>query len=430
VQLPFSLFLALRFIKPKRTFLSVITVVSVLGVTLGIAVMILVISVMTGFDLELKRKVLGFEPHLVADAEGYPVEKWRETAAFLARRKGIRGASAFVKGPVLLASEAGAVRAALMRGIDSKADFYSANLREMVIAGEFKLDNESVVMGAGLARSLGLLIGQKITVYPAKDFSPVLKALEEAESSADPKKSLDKIRALVLPLELTLTGVFQSGRDQYDSEILLVSLANAQDLYNLKDAVHGVGAWLREPYAAPVAAEKLAGLIPDRLRLYTWIDENQEIFDAIRMERNTLFFLLLFIVVVAAFSIMNTLITVTVMKTREIGVMKALGANRSQIIWVFLTQGMIVGILGNITGVALGLSVLAWRNEFKDWLSARLGIQIFPPGIYQFSQIPAEIIPSWIAIICVSAFVICSLAALFPAMVAARLDPVKALRHD
>lgn len=430
MQLPFSLFLALRFIKPKRTFLSVITVVSVLGVTLGIAVMILVISVMTGFDLELKRKVLGFEPHLVADADGYPVEKWREANAVLARRKGIRGVSPFVKGPVLLASEAGAVRAAHMRGIESQADFYSSSLREMVIAGEFKLDNESVVMGAGLARSLGLLIGQKVTVYPAKDFSPVLKALEEAENSSDPKKSLDKIRALVLPLELTLTGVFQSGRDQYDSEILLVSLANAQDLYNLKDAVHGIGAWLREPYAAPVAKEKLAKVIPDRLQLHTWIDENQEIFDAIRMERNTLFFLLLFIVVVAAFSIMNTLITVTVMKTREIGVMKALGANRAQIIWVFLTQGMIVGILGNVTGVALGLSVIAWRNEFKDWLSERLGIPIFPPGIYQFSQIPAEIIPSWIAIICVSAFVICSLAALFPAMVAARLDPVKALRHD
>jgi lipoprotein-releasing system permease protein len=179
-----------------------------------------------------------------------------------------------------------------------------------------------------------------------------------------------------------------------------------------------------------MAVKKLAASIPEHLRLFTWIDENQEIFDAIRMERNTLFFLLLFIVVVAAFSIMNTLITVTVMKTREIGVMKALGANRSQIIWVFLTQGMFVGVLGNVTGVALGLGVLQWRNEFKDWLSDRLGIPIFPPGIYQFSKIPAEIIPSWIAIICISAFVICSLAALFPAMVAARLDPVKALRHD
>jgi len=127
---------------------------------------------------------------------------------------------------------------------------------------------------------------------------------------------------------------------------------------------------------------------------------------------------------------MNTLITVTVMKTREIGVMKALGATRSQIIWVFLTQGMVVGAFGNLTGVGLGLSIVHWRNEFKDWLASRLGIEIFPPGIYQFRDIPAELIPRDLFIICTSAFIICSLAALIPALVAARLEPVKALRHD
>jgi lipoprotein-releasing system permease protein len=127
---------------------------------------------------------------------------------------------------------------------------------------------------------------------------------------------------------------------------------------------------------------------------------------------------------------MNTLITVTVMKTREIGLMKALGATRHQIVWVFLTQGMVVGIFGNLIGLGLGLSILHWRNEFKDWLAARMGIEIFPPGIYQFSQIPAVVVPRDVAIICISAFIICSLAALFPALVAARLDPVKALRHD
>ena len=158
---------------------------------------------------------------------------------------------------------------------------------------------------------------------------------------------------------------------------------------------------------------------------------NRNIFDAIAMERNVMFFLLLFIVIVAAFGIMNTLITVTVQKTREIGIMKALGATTFQIVAVFLGQGMVVGLFGNITGLLLGITLVTYRNEFKDWLASRLGIQVFPADVYQFSKIPAEVV--WwpdVTFICVSAFVICSLAALIPAYFAARLDPVKALRRD
>jgi lipoprotein-releasing system permease protein len=317
-----------------------------------------------------------------------------------------------------------------VRGIDPAAETQATGLREMVIAGEFNLSGDSTVIGAVLARELGLRVGDKITAYPAKDFTPVLEALNAAESSNDPKASLQKLRSLILPCELVVVGVFRSGRDQYDSDILFVPLHIAQELYGLGDSVHGVSAWLQDPYTAPLFVEKIQPSLADHLRLTTWIDENHDIFDAIRLERNTMFFLLMFIVVVAAFSIMNTLITVTVLKTREIGVMKALGATKTQIVWVFLTQGMVVGVLGNTTGVALGLAIVQWRNEFKEWLSAQLGIEIFPPGIYQFREIPAEIVPSWVAIICVSAFVICSLAALLPAMIAARLEPVKALRHD
>jgi lipoprotein-releasing system permease protein len=148
------------------------------------------------------------------------------------------------------------------------------------------------------------------------------------------------------------------------------------------------------------------------------------------MERHVMFFLLMFIVLVAAFGIMNTLITVTVQKTREIGILKALGARTSQIITIFLAQGMVVGIIGVASGLVLGMTLIRWRNEVSQALSSLLGIEIFPRAVYQFSEIPAEIVPSDVALICVSAFVICSLAALIPAWLASRLDPVKALRYE
>jgi len=436
VHLPFSFFLALRFLKPKRTFVSVITVISVLGVTLGIAVLILVISVMTGFDLELRRKVLGFDPHIVVTGAGVPLADWREIPPKLAENKGVTHSAPFVQGPVLLASgpsEAREVRSAQIRGVDPATEGAQDGVRNSIVSGEFNLEGESCILGLELARTLQVQIGDKVTVFPAKDFGPVLEALKEAEAAENPKAAIAKLSRLVLPMELTVRGLFSSGRYQYDSDVLLVPLQIAQELYGLEDNVHGISAWLREPYSAPVNADKIRSkLYPahSNIEVLTWIDLNREIFDAIRLERNTMFFLLLFIVIVAAFSIMNTLITVTVLKTREIGVMKALGATRIQIVWVFLLQGMVVGVFGNLTGVGLGLSILHWRNEFKDWLATRLGFEIFPPGIYQFREIPAELIPSDLAVICLSAFVICSLAALFPAVVAARLEPVKALRHD
>jgi lipoprotein-releasing system permease protein len=143
-----------------------------------------------------------------------------------------------------------------------------------------------------------------------------------------------------------------------------------------------------------------------------------------------MFFLLFFIVIVAAFGIMNTLITVTVQKTREIGIMKAIGANIWQIVWVFLAQGMVVGLFGTLAGLGLGMTLIRYRNEFSQWLTSTFGIEVFPRQVYQFSQIPAEVIPKDVAIICIGAFVICSLAALIPAYFAARLDPVKALRFE
>ena len=435
MKVPFSLFLALRYLKPKRTFVSLITLISIAGVTLGIMVLILVIAVMTGFDKELRRKVLGFDAHLLVSAPQGVLEDWRPLDEQLQKVPHILATAPFVQGPVI--AEFGNRRLApKMRGIDLAREDAVTNISHTIKEGKFDLsmdeqgESNKVVIGRELAEQLQIGVGDKLTVYSPGNLSLIVEELNRAQKEPDKAKPLEELRQMILPAELTVTGIFESGRYIYDAEFLLVPLHIGQELYGLNDALHGISVRTDDPYGVVETQAAVRDALPEDLEVQSWIDLNAALFDAIRMERNTLFFILLFIIIVAAFGIMNTLITVTVQKTRDIGVMKALGANTSQIVWVFLTQGMVVGLFGNLTGLALGMTLIRWRNEFKEFLARALNIEIFPASVYQFSKIPAEVVPRDVVIICISAFVICSLAALIPAYFAARLDPVKALRFD
>jgi lipoprotein-releasing system permease protein len=428
VKAPFSLFLALRYLKPKRTFVSVITVISVLGVTLGIAVLIIVISVMTGFDRELQRKVLGFDAHLIV-SNSELLRDWQSLNEGVRKVSGVVATAPFVQGPVIV-EFSGRVITPKIRGVEIEQELKLADLKSMIREGTHDIRSDQCLIGVELANQLGVLLHDKITVYAPRNIGQVLDLIERVRKDANDKAALDELKEVVLPAELEVVGIFESGRFQYDSEFVLLPLYVGQELYGLQDEIHGLSIRTNDPYQLEPVENAIRTLLPPGTGIASWMDLNQQFFEAIRLERNVMFVIMFFIIIVAAFSVANTLITVTVQKRRDIGVMKALGATPGQIIWVFLTQGMIVGILGNITGVGLGMIVVRWRNEFKEWLANTLGIEIFPPTIYQFSQIPAEVIPRDVAVICASAFVICALAALVPAWNAARLDPVKALRYE
>jgi lipoprotein-releasing system permease protein len=252
----------------------------------------------------------------------------------------------------------------------------------------------------------------------------------KGKSGENKDAEVDNLRQMILPTEVTVTGIFESGRYLYDSEFLLVPLHIAQELYGLGGSVHGLAVKTVDPDKAAQIRDELRSSLPEDFSCTTWMDMNKQLFDAIAMERHVMFFLLMFIILVAAFGIMNTLITMTVQKTREIGVLKALGARTGQVISIFLIQGMVIGIFGVVTGLALGMTLIRWRNEVSQWLASVLHVEIFPKSVYEFSSIPAEVVPSDVAMICISAFVICSVAALIPAWIASRLDPVKALRCE
>jgi len=432
MSLPAPLFLAARYLKPKRTFLAVITLISVLGVTLGITVLILVMSVMTGFERELQRKVIGFDAHLLVTNNGL-IDRWKEIVGKAEKTPGVVAAAPFVQGPVIVEFNHQRL-APKIRGIEPKLEQRVSDLSKFIVAGKLDLSGDSTVIGSELARTLGVQVGDVITIYSPGNLGQVLEQLDRLKGKSSQGKSskgdVDSLRQLVLPTQLMVTGIFESGRYLYDSEFLLVPLHIGQELYGLGGSIHGISVRTTDPNSAAEIREELRKNLPDELSCVTWMDLNKQLFDAIAMERHVMFFLLMFIILVAAFGIMNTLITVTVQKTREIGVLKALGARTWQIVSVFVVQGMVVGIIGVVSGLILGMSLIRWRNEVSQWLASALGVEIFPRSIYQFNEIPAEVVPTDVALICVSAFVICSLAALIPAWIASRLDPVKALRCE
>ena len=396
---------------------------------LGVTVLILVISVMTGFDRELRQKVIDFDAHILVSTEDV-LRDWRTLKAKIDNTQGVVATAPYIQGPVIVEFQNRRL-APLMRGVDPAQEDRVIPLTKFIKYGKLDLEGDSTVLGVELARKLEIHVGDKLTVYSPGNLGQILDSIKKLENAkGEEKKVVDELRDVILPKELTVAGIFETGHYLHDSEFLLVPIYVGQELYGLGDALHGITVRTDNPYSAERVKQAIQQFLEPPEYAQTWIDMNHQFFEAVRLERTVMFFLLFFIVVVAAFGIMSTLITVTVQKRREIGIMKALGANIAQIIWVFLGQGTIVGLFGTLTGLALGMTLIRYRNQFSHWLASTLHIEIFPREVYQFSSIPAEVIPRDVAIICISAFFICSLAALIPAYFAARLDPVKALRYE
>ena len=430
LKLPFSLFLALRYLKPKRTFISIITLVSVLGVTLGVTVLILVISVMTGFDRELRQKVIDFDAHILVTTESV-MTNWRDLTVKIRNTPGVVATAPYIQGPVIVEFHNRRL-APMIRGIDPAEEEKVIPLRKFIKLGKLDLEGDTTVIGVELAQKLGVTVGDKLTVYSPGNLGEILDKLKalDKKQGAEKEQAVDDLREVVLPKELTVTGIFETGQYLHDSEFLLVPVFIGQELYGLGDALHGLTVKTTNPDDVARVKQAIEKYLKPPEYAQTWIEMNKQYFDAVSLERTVMAFLLFFIVIVAAFGIMNTLITVTVQKRREIGIMKAVGASIGQIMGVFLFQGIVVGVFGTLTGLGLGMTLIRFRNEFSRWLAGTLHIEIFPRAVYQFSEIPAEVIPSDVVKICIAAFIICSLAALIPAYFAARVDPVKALRYE
>jgi len=336
-----------------------------------------------------------------------------------------RGVAPFVLGQVLVETEPAdtntqdALTAApYLRGVDVNAESSVSVLPKKIIAGAFDLSGQSVVVGKDFADSMDLSVGDRISIYSPAD----LKKMKEQRGKPNEEA--------VLPDDYTVTGIFDVGYYEYDANIIVTSLENAQELYNLDDTVHGLMVMLNDPYQADQVRSELLKTLGPNFNITTWADENSAILGALIVEKNVMFYLLFFIVLVAALCILSAQITFVVQKTREIGMLKALGATRLQISGIFLFQSAIIGVIGVASGFGLGMLAVTYRNEFLHFMRRATGWELFPASIYGFGELPAVITPRDIAIICGCSFVICILGGVLPAIRAGKLKPVEALRYE
>lgn len=432
-RLPFEMMLALRYLRPKRTFVSVITLISIVGVTLGVAVLIIVISVMTGFDRELREKILGFNAHLRIQRDN-PMENFAEAMHLIESnpelRGIIKGVAPYVLGQVMVQTQPefgnSQVIFPVVRGIEAKREAALTVLLSSIVDGTNEVRGDRVLVGREFAMKMDLHVGDRLAIYSVRHFerfSQLLKKKSEREESDE----------AFLPHEFEISGIFDVGFYDFNDLFIACSLANAQELFfreGEEDAVHGLMVMLHDPEQARLVRQQLGPLLGSGYYIRTWEEENESILDALMVEKNMMFYLLSVIMVVAAFGIMSTLITFVVQKTREIGILKALGAFNSQIMFIFLSQGLLVGVIGVSLGLGGGILAVWYRNEFLKLMRGVTGFELFPAKIYYFRELPALIDPSDIAVICGVSLIACLVAGLVPAWIAGRLRPVDALRHE
>jgi lipoprotein-releasing system permease protein len=443
-----SLFLALRYIRPRGTFVSVITVISILGVSLGVAVLMVVIAVMAGFEQKIKDSVLGFEPHI--EVGSYPAVgsegkegslpaglDWHAALGLVSAVEEVQGCFPYVDG-LLFLDAGGDPYAAGVRAVRHEDRDNVAKLAGEMEAGEFDLSDRDlpeecdgrIVLGLQAAGQLGVQVGDVVTAYAPNNVGEIVRALREMDNQPEGQRGalMDEVESMVLPFQLQVAAIFR-GDFHYD-QIALLPLHIGQEVFETGGGISGIGVLTVDAYRAREVADRVQSQLPEGWFARTWMEKHAIWFATIRNERDMMMVALFMIVLVAAFSTMNTMITVTVQKRREIGVITALGSRVSQVLWIFLGQGMVVGIVGSLSGIGLGLLVIRFRNEVRRFFGEVFGREIFSEAIYGISEIPAKVLWSDIWTIAGGAFVLCSVAALIPAFMAARTDPAKALRGD
>lgn len=397
-----TLFVSIRYLLAKRRekFISIISLISILGVTVGVAALIVVISVMTGFDEEIKEKIIGTYAHIIITREGR-ISDPESLIRMVTQNTDILAASSFIEKQALL-RVGNRVIGVLLRGVDEENESSLSKLKEFTNKGVLSFAENNIIVGAELKKELGISIGDKVSVM-----SPETNRIED----------------------FIVFDTFTSGRYDYDANIVCIGLDKAKVLFDTS-SVTGIGLKVKDEYDVRNLKNALQETMAPPYVIRTWMDLDKNLMKALAMEKKIMFIMLGLIVIVACFNISSSLIMMVMEKTKDIGILRSMGATAFHIASIFLMEGLFIGLIGTGLGTFFGITIAKNINPLANAIENATGFEFFPSDIYYLSSIPTKIAVLDIYTIVGFAVILTIISGVYPAFQAARLDPVEAIRYE
>lgn len=415
MSLPYEVFIGLRYLRARRRngFISFISLMSVLGIALGVAALIVVLSVMNGFQQEIRGRMLSVVSHLEIGSYDGQIAGWQPLQAQLRQLPHVVATAPYVNAQGLLSSR-GNVRGALVRGVDPAAEQTVVALGKEMLRGKLAdLEGGSfrIVLGVELARQLGVEVGDKVTLITP-------------QGNVTPAGMMPRLK------QFTVAGVFKAGMFEYDSSLAMISLRDAQVLFRLGQDVSGIRLKLDDAMLAPQVKAALQPQLAANQVATDWTDMNANYFRAVQIEKRMMFIILTLIVAVAAFNLVSTLVMVVTDKQADIAILRTLGASPGSIMKVFMIQGSVAGVLGTVAGVAGGLLLAYNLGAVLSTVEHLIGAKLLSSDVYMIDYLPTDVQLGDVATIGLISLALALLATIYPSWRAARVRPAEALRYE
>jgi lipoprotein-releasing system permease protein len=411
---PLALYIGLRYTRAKKRnhFVSFISLSSMLGIGLGVMVLITVLSVMNGFDEEIHKRFFGMAPEITVSGRNGQIADWQKLEAELKNTPGVTAIAPYIGAQGLLTHE-GQILPIVLTGIDPQQEQAVTHLKDKLVVGNMAdLQHFGIILGRGLANNLGVMIGDKVTIMiPA--------------ASVTPAGMIPRFK------RFTVAGIFSAGAGfNFDTKLAFINMADAQKLMQFGDNVSGLKLKVRNIYEAPALSEKLAEKLGYDYEVGNWTQQFGEFFHAVKLEKTMMFLILLLIIAVAAFNLVASLVMVVNDKQSEIAILRTLGATPSSILWIFIVQGMMVGIVGTLIGLAGGLILASNATSIVNALQSVLHTQLLSSNVYFVDYLPSKIMFSDLWQICVVALLMSFVATIYPAWRASKTVIAEALHYE